>query len=43
MERTSAEAHALFVLTLASNKTKVGMACRNRDFTKQAAALGKYL
>lgn len=43
MAQTHAEPHALFILTLASNKSKVGMACRNREFTKQAAALGKYL
>jgi len=36
------EATALFVSTLASNKSKVGMACRNREFTKQCAALGKF-
>lgn len=38
----SFEAHALFVTTLASNKAKVGMACRNRAFTSAAARLGKY-
>jgi hypothetical protein len=38
----SFEAHALFVTALASNKAKVGMACRNRKFTAAAAKLGKY-
>ena len=38
----SFEAHALFVTSLASNRTKVGMACRNRKFTAAAAKLGKY-
>jgi len=38
----SFEANALFISTLASNKSKVGMACRNRKFTEAAAKLGKY-
>jgi len=38
----SFEAYALFVTSLASNKAKVGMACRNRKFTASAAKLGKY-
>lgn len=45
MERVSHEsfeAHAVFVSTLASNSAKVGMACRNRNFSKAAAALGKF-
>ena len=44
-ERVSAvsfEAHALFITSLASNKSKVGMACMNRKFTSAAAKLGKY-
>ena len=44
-ERVSAvsfEAHALFITSLASNKSKVGMACMNRKFTAAAAKLGKY-
>jgi hypothetical protein len=36
------EATALFVSTLASNKAKVGIACKNRAFTKQCATLGKF-
>lgn len=42
MGEQSFEAHALFVTSLASNKSKVGMACRNRKFTAAAAKLGKY-
>jgi hypothetical protein len=38
----SFEAHALFITSLASNKSKVGMACRNRKFTGAAAKLGKF-
>jgi hypothetical protein len=38
----SFEAHALFVTSLASNRAKVGMACKNRKFTAHAAKLGKY-
>ena len=38
----SFEAHALFITSLASNRNKVGMACRNRKFTAHAAKLGKY-
>jgi len=38
----SFEAHALFITSLASNKSKVGMACRNRKFTQAASKLGKY-
>lgn len=44
-ERISAvsfEAHALFITSLASNRSKVGMACMNRKFTAAAAKLGKY-
>jgi hypothetical protein len=42
ISETSFEAYALFVTSLASNKAKVGMACRNRKFTASAAKLGKY-
>jgi hypothetical protein len=38
----SFEAHALFITSLASNKSKVGMACGSRKFTAQAAKLGKF-
>ena len=38
----SFEATALFVSTLASNKSKVGMVCRCRAFTQQVAILGKF-
>lgn len=38
----SFEAYSLFVSSLAGNKSKVGMACRNRRFTTAAAKLGKY-
>jgi hypothetical protein len=38
----SFEASTLFVTTLATNSQKVGWACGNRDFTKKAAALGKF-
>jgi hypothetical protein len=36
------EARTLFISTLATNASKVGMACKNKAFTKQAASLGKY-
>jgi hypothetical protein len=36
------EARTLFIYTLATNASKVGMACKSRAFTQQAAALGKY-
>ena len=39
---THFEAHALFITSLAGNKNKVGMACRNRQFTAAASKLGKY-
>ena len=42
MSAVSFEAHALFITSLASNKSKVGMACMNRKFTSAAAKLGKY-
>jgi hypothetical protein len=42
MGNQSFEAHALFITSLATNKAKVGMACRNRKFTAAAAKLGKY-
>ena len=45
MERVggeSFEAHSLFIMSLASNDQKVGMACRNQRFTKACAAMGKY-
>lgn len=42
MADQSFEAHALFVTSLASNRAKVGMACKNRKFTAHAAKLGKY-
>lgn len=38
----SFEAHALFITSLASNRSKVGMACVNRKFTSHAAKMGKY-
>ena len=38
----SFEAYSLFIMTLATNEGKVGMACRNREFTKACADLGKY-
>jgi hypothetical protein len=38
----SFEAYALFVSSLASNRAKVSMACRNRKFTLAATKLGKY-
>ena len=42
MSNQSFEAHALFITSLASNRTKVGMACQNRKFTAACAKLGKY-
>jgi hypothetical protein len=42
MSQESFEAHALFVMSLATNSAKVGMACRNRSFTTAAAKLGKF-
>tara|TARA_R110000796_G_scaffold191515_1_gene308219 strand:+ start:46 stop:1128 length:1083 start_codon:yes stop_codon:yes gene_type:complete len=42
IKAVSFEAHSLFVMTLATNESKVGMACRNREFTKACAELGKY-
>ena len=42
MSHVSFEAHALFISSLATNSAKVGMACKNREFTKAASALGKY-
>lgn len=38
----SFEAYSLFMSSLAGNKAKVGIACRNRRFTAAAAKLGKY-
>lgn len=38
----SFEASTLFIATLASNKNKVGMACKFRSFTQAAAKVGKY-
>lgn len=42
MSAESFEAHALFITSLASNRTKVSMACLNRKFTTAASKLGKY-
>jgi hypothetical protein len=42
MGKESFEAHSLFVMTLATNKAKVNMACRNRNFTTAASKLGKF-
>jgi hypothetical protein len=42
MGKVSFEAHALFIMSLATNASKVGMACRNRSFTTAAAKLGKF-
>lgn len=39
---TNFEATALFLATLAANPTKVGMACRNREFTQAASKFGKF-
>ena len=38
----SFEAYSLFMSSLAGNKAKVGMACKNRKFTAAAAKIGKY-
>lgn len=38
----SFEAHALFVTSVASNKAKVSIACKNRPFTAACAKLGKF-
>ena len=38
----SFEAYSLFVMSVATNKSKVGMACKNRKFTAAAAKLGKF-
>jgi len=38
----SFEASTLFVTTVASNKAKVGMACKCAAFTRKAAELGKF-
>lgn len=38
----SFEAKTLFVTTVASNKAKVGMACKNASFSKMCASLGKF-
>jgi len=38
----SFEANSLFIMTLATNKSKMGMACSNRAFTAAAAKLGKF-
>lgn len=42
LEPQSFEAYALFVSSLASNRSKVEMACRCYAFTRAAGALGKY-
>jgi hypothetical protein len=42
ISKESFEAHSLLIMTLASNKAKVGMACGNRSFTTAAAKLGKF-
>ena len=42
ISKESFEAHSLLIMTLASNKTKVSMACRNRSFTTAASKLGKF-
>jgi hypothetical protein len=42
MGEASFEAYALMVATLAGNRSKVVIACRNRKFTEAAAKLGKY-
>lgn len=38
----SFEARALLMATVATNAAKAGFACRNRAFTKEAAAIGKF-
>lgn len=40
--KESFEAHSLLIMTLASNKSKVHMACGNRAFTTAASKLGKF-
>jgi hypothetical protein len=42
ISKESFEAHSLIIMTLASNKAKVGMACSNRAFTTAASKLGKF-
>jgi hypothetical protein len=42
ISKESFEAHSLIIMTLASNKAKVGMACGNRAFTAAASKLGKF-
>ena len=42
ISKESFEAHSLLIMTLASNKTKVNMACGNRSFTTAASKLGKF-
>ena len=42
ISKESFEAHSLLIMTLASNKAKVSMACRNRSFTTAASKLGKF-
>lgn len=41
-DEVSFEAYSLFIVSLATNSKKVGMACRNREFTAAAAEMGKY-
>jgi hypothetical protein len=42
ISKESFEAHSLLIMTLASNKSKVNMACGNRSFTTAASKLGKF-
>lgn len=42
IKEISFEAYSLFIMSLASSKSKVGMACKNREFTTAAAEMGKY-
>ena len=42
ISKESFEAHSLLIMTLASNKAKVSMACSNRAFTAAASKLGKF-
>jgi len=42
ISKESFEAHSLIIMTLASNKAKVAMACSNRAFTAAASKLGKF-
>jgi hypothetical protein len=42
ISKESFEAHSLLIMTLASNKSKVNMACGNRNFTTAASKLGKF-